>query len=381
MKKLLLVLFLELFFLQAYSQINFEKAYFIDNNNVRTECFIKNKDLYSNPNTFDYKLKQEQSIAKIGDIKDIKEFGIINSVKFERNLVKMDMSTSDLGLMKDKSEPEWKDKTLFLKVLIDGEATLYEYKDENLKRYFYRLNNSPVEQLIYKRYYTENSAHTVSAVNSDFQKQLWTNLRCDNTTINEVIKLEYKSEDLSDYFGAYNKCKNYSFIDYEKKVVKGSFNIKAKGGINISPYKNYDNAQQKVEYFGNKFFLKYGGEFEYITPFNRNKWALFIDLTYQTYKYYTITTEHNSSGALYENTYKSNYFEKSIFTFIGVRYYMYLKDNSKMFINAGLFKTFGIGYSYNNKYNIEFRSSNTGLPKYSIVFGYILYNNKKTDKK
>ena len=64
MKKFLLVLFFELFFLQSYSQVNYEKAYFIDNDNVRTECFIKNKDLYNNPNTFEYKLNQEESVAK-----------------------------------------------------------------------------------------------------------------------------------------------------------------------------------------------------------------------------------------------------------------------------------------------------------------------------
>jgi hypothetical protein len=377
MKQFLLILFFELFFLQSYSQVNFEKAYFIDNNNVRTECFIKNKDLYNNPNTFEYKLDREESVAMIADINDVKEFGILNSIKFERNLVKMDMSTSDLGQMKDIREPEWKDKTLFLKVLIEGKASLYEYRDKTMKRYFYKLDNLPVTQLIYKKYYMANTSNMDLAVNNDFQKQIWEKMNCENQTMNAVLKLEYDREDLANYFIKYNSCKNDNFTDYNKNIAKGSFNIKAKGGINMTPYENYDNAQQKVEYFGNKFFLKYGGEFEYVTPFNRNKWAIFMELTYQTYKYYTITTEHSSSGVLFENTYKSNYFEKSVFPFIGFRYYMYLKNDSKIFVNAGLFKTFGFGYSYNNKYNVEIRSTNTGLSKYSIVFGYTLFNNKK----
>lgn len=377
MKKLLPILFLALFYLQSYSQVNFEKAYFIDNENVRTECFIKNKDLYSSPNSFEYKLSQDESIVKVGKINDIKEFGINNSVKFERNSVKIDMSSSNVDKLSEKVEPEWKDETLFLKVLIEGEATLYEYKNEIMKRYFYKVSNSPVEQLIYKRYFIENSNHTESAANIDFQKQLWANLRCENQTMDMVLKLEYERKDLSNYFIKYNNCKKGSYTDYNKNIARGSFNIKVKGGVNISPYQNYDNAQRKVEYFGDKFFLKYGAELEYIIPFNRNKWAAFIELTYQTHKYNSITTDHSSFGEVFDITYKSNYFEKSLFPFVGVRYYMYLKNDSKMFVNAGLFRTFGFGYSHNNKYNVEGRFSNIGLSRYSIVFGYTIFNNKK----
>lgn len=48
--------------------------------------------------------------------------------------------------------------------------------------------------------------------------------------------------------------------------------------------------------------------------------------------------------------------------------------------------TFGAGYSFKSKYNLEFRMSSNHLDKYygysqfdsfSLVFGYTLYNNKK----
>jgi hypothetical protein len=409
MKIFLLVLFFELFFLQSYSQVNFEKAYFIDNNGIRTECFIKNKDLYNNPNSFEYKRNQDESIVKVGDITNVKEFGIINSIKFERVSVKMDMSSINLDKLSEVREPEWKDKTLFLKVLIDGEATLYEYKDENLKRYFYKLNNSPVEQLIYKRYFLENSGHTVSAVNIDFQKQLWTNLLCDSTTMDEVIKLEYKSEDLSDYFGGYNKCKNNVFIDYRKKAVKGSFNIKAKGGITSSslqiPYSSSANIK-----LGSKTSFNLGSEIEYMIPFNRNKWSGFSEISYQEYQVEKTITVPSSSGILFENSYKFNVSYKYFDLVFGLKHYMYLNDNSSLLIKAGyvfglpmnstieidnnLYRkisnseglTFGAGYSFKSKYNLEFRMSSNHLDKYygysqfdsfSLVFGYTLYNNKK----
>ncbi len=377
MKKLLSILFLGFFYCQSYSQVKFEKAYFIDNDNVRTACFIKNKDLYQNPNSFEYKLTQEELDVKIGDIKNIKEFEIANTIKFVRNFVKIDVSSPDLGQIKDVREPEWVEKTLFLKVLIEGKASLYEFKDKALKRFFYKTDNIPITQLIFKKYYIPNTNYMSLGVNNDFQKQIWEEMNCENQTLDKVLKLQYERKDLVDYFIKYNNCKNIGYKDYNKNISKSSFNIKIKGGFNVSPYKDYDNADEKVDFSGNKLFLKYGGEFEYITPFNRNKWAIFMELTYQTYKFSAITTDYSTFGEAFDRTSESSYFEKGFFTFVGVRYYMYLKDNSRIFINAGLFRTFGLGYSYNDKFNLETRYANTGLSRYSVIFGYTLFNNKK----
>lgn len=377
MKKLLSILFLGFFYCQSYSQVKFEKAYFIDNDNVRTACFIKNKDLYQNPNSFEYKLNQEELDVKIGDIKNIKEFEIANTIKFVRNYVKIDVSSPDLGQIKDIREPEWVEKTLFLKVLIEGKASLYEFKDKALKRFFYKTDNIPITQLIFKKYYIPNTNYMSLGVNNDFQKQIWEEMNCENQTLDKVLKLQYERKDLVDYFIKYNNCKNIGYKDYNKNISKSSFNIKIKGGFNVSPYKDYDNADEKVDFSGNKLFLKYGGEFEYITPFNRNKWAIFMELTYQTYKFSAITADYSTFGEAFDRTSESSYFEKGFFTFAGVRYYMYFKDNSRIFINAGLFRTFGLGYSYNDKFNLETRYANTGLSRYSVIFGYTLFNNKK----
>ena len=206
-------------------------------------------------------------------------------------------------------------------------------------------------------------------------------MNCENQTIDKVIKLEYERKDLVKYFINYNNFKKNTYIDYNKNISKGSFNIKIKGGFNVSPYNDYENADEKVDYSGNKLFLKYGGEFEYITPFNRNKWAAFIELTYQTYQYSAITTDYRPFGEAFDITYESSYSEKAFFTFVGVRYYMYLKENSKIFINAGLFRTFGLGYSYNDKFNVETRYASTGLSRYSVIFGYTLFNTKKNKQK
>jgi hypothetical protein len=409
MKKLLLIVFLGLFYCQTYSQVNFEKAYFIDNNNVRTECFIKNKDLYNSPESFEYKLNQEESVVKIGNVIGIKEFGILNSIKFERNLVKMDMSPSNFDMMSDKREPEWTDKTLFLKVLIDGGATLYEFRGGNTSKYFYKLNNSTVEQLIYKKYFMENTNRTDLAVNNDFQKQLWANLRCENTTMDKVLKLEYEKDDLSGYFVEYNNCKNLSFIDYEDKSASGSINFKLKGGM-ISSSVQIPYGTSSVIDFGSKISYNLGAEMEYMIPFNKNKWAIFLETSYKNYQVEMIYEEKSASGSLFGNSYNWEISHKYIDVGFGLRHYMYINDTSSMFLNASYVFGFpmnstikkdndvyhdivtnvgfsyGLGYSYNAKYSVEFKLSSNKLDKnynasqfntFSVVLGYTLFNNKK----
>jgi len=418
MKKLLFVLFALQFCIQSYSQVNFEKAYFIDNNGVRTECFIKNKDLYNSPISFKYKLNEEESTVSVGELKNIKEFGIDNIIKYERHTLKVDMSSTDLNKLSEKSEPEWKERTLFLRVLIDGAATFYEYIEDNSKKYFYKLNNSPVEQLIYKKYHTPayyDGSNVVNegglSVNKEFQRQLWSNLSCDNATMEKVMKLEYTNKDLSNYFMEYNNCKNYTFIDLNKKENKDSFNFKLKSGMMTAslqiPYGSIYNGYVD---FGSKPSLCLGAEMEYIMPFNRNKWAINLETSYQNYQkeISTKTASFWGSEDVIVNKWEVNY--KYFDLGLGLRHYMFLNDKSSVFLNLefvfgfpiqsnikvdnNLYRdiftrmgnSYGFGYSYNKKYSLEFKLSSNHLDKYyaysqydtfSVILGYTIFNNAK----
>ena len=422
MKNILFILFFEFFFLQTYSQVNFEKAYFIDNNDVRTECFIKNKDLYNNPNTFEYKLNQQESIARIGVIKDVKEFGILNIIKFERNSVKMDTSSLSLDKLTEKREPEWKEKTLFLKVLIEGEASLYEFKENNRNIFFYKYNNLPIEQLIYKKYYLENTSNVDVAINNDFQKQLWTNLFYDTSTVASVSKLEYNRKDLLNYFVAYNHFKNSKIVNFGENVTKGSVNFKLKGGLTFSSLELSNKIASLQIDFANSFSYNFGSEMEYVLPFNRNKWSVFLGATYFYYQDEAEIKVINNSGVLYSNDiiHKWNASFGHLDMSFGLRHYMFINDSSKLFLSGAFVITkvlnsnvhddnqsnpyylktdfgnsldIGIGFTYKNKFNIEIRRSspnifanyvywNSNFTMTSLVFGYSIFDSKnKSNKK
>ena len=162
--------------------------------------------------------------------------------------------------------------------------------------------------------------------------------------------------------------------------------------------------------FGSKISYNLGAEMEYMTPFNKNKWAIFLETSYKNYQVEMIYEEKSASGSLFGNSYNWEISHKYIDIGFGLRHYMYINDTSSMFLNASYVFGFpmnstikkdndvyhdivtnvgfsyGLGYSYNAKYSMEFKFSSNKLDKnynasqfntFSVVLGYTLFNNKK----
>lgn len=150
-----------------------------------------------------------------------------------------------------------------------------------------------------------------------------------------------------------------------------------------------------------------GAEIEYIFPFNKNKWSLFVEPTYQFFK---ATKENDINITLTITTKQKAIVDyKSIEIPIGIRHYLFLNDKSKIFINATYILNYalnsiikfevgqdleikpknyyaiGIGYEFNNSLNIEFRKGfdqnilsqytfwNSKYNSFSIILGYRLF--------
>ncbi|MCF6349228.1 MAG: hypothetical protein L3J20_13190 [Flavobacteriaceae bacterium] len=224
---ILFVLFINFF---SYSQIKFEKGYFIDNSGERTNCLIKNIDWKNNPKNFKYKLS-EDSTVKDALITEVSEFSIENGAKYKRYLVKIDRSTDELHNMTKNRNSEWSEESLFLKVLVEGKVTLYSYEEGNLKKFFFSNNNIIPKQLIYKYYLSSKGD---KATNYDFRQQLIDYVNCQKLSINTFKKINYKQHNLIDHFIENNTCEN-SEITFSKKIqTKSLVNFKIKSGLNFS---------------------------------------------------------------------------------------------------------------------------------------------------
>ena len=140
MKAIFTALIITLLATCSFAQITFEKAYFINSINQRVDCLIKNYDWKNNPTEIEYKT-DETSEKQTSEFSSIKEFGISGYSKFVRVQTDVDRSSPDMSVS-SQSSPEWSHEEIFLKVLLEGGASLYFYEDGSLQRFFYSLSDT-----------------------------------------------------------------------------------------------------------------------------------------------------------------------------------------------------------------------------------------------
>ena len=337
MKKPILLLILTLVLsIKCYSQVAFENGYFIDSTNKKTECLIENLDWKNTPLNFRYKLPGSENII-IADIKAIKEFAITGESKYIRTSVKIDRSSKFIQEMSTEKDPVYNEENLLLKVLIEGKASLYLYDEGSFTRFFYKINDTEVKQLVYKSYLVNENSSV--AKNNYFREQLFIDLKCDNILQREYEILNHDRRSLIKLFIKYNKCSDTNFTEFENKQTKDLFNLTLRPRLNNSLL---SMSNSNVDIYNFKFDsesnISVGLEAEFILPFNRNKWALIVEPTYQYYK--TEKTKATSSIQGGEITAKVDY--KSIELPIGLRHYFFLKNDSKIFINASYLVDFAL---------------------------------------
>lgn len=393
MKKQLFFVLISILSINCYSQIRYENGYFVSVDGRKVNCLIKNVDWKNNPKEFTYKLS-ENSGPSIADIKSVVEFGISDFIKYKRFTVDVDRSSEDIYHLSASRIPEFVTEELFLKILVEGKAALYYYEEGNFSKYFYSMDSSDAEQLIFKSYL--NSEPEIKENNS-FRQQLLTNLTCQKITSSDIEKIKYRNSDLVKIFTIYNECQNSASIDYEKKTKRDIFNFSLRPGLNLSSLQiNSPTNDINIE-FGNKLTFRLGVEAESVMPFNKNKWSLIVEPTFQYYKSVINTNSHY---------FKIDY--KSIELPFGIRYYIFLNDKSKIHIDASYIidfdinseittvsgtwseinakpnLAFGIGYNLKNKYSFEtryglsrdlipFSSFYSHYNTFSIILGYNIF--------
>lgn len=407
MKKQIFLLGLITFLcIDSFSQVLFENGYFINESDQRIECLIKNMDWKRNPTAFVYKLTPEGIIQK-AEIDSVKEFRINNVSKYIRADVEIDRSSNNIYELTSDRNPIYHKERLFLKVLIEGKFSLYLYEHRDLIRFFYKTDGSEVKQLVYKSYLVGDKV----AYNNDFKQQLLSSAsECREVTMKSIEYVGYNKKELKRFFSKVNECTNSINIDYSSKQHKNVFHLSLRPGLiinslevqNVDPLYGYFN-------FGRGYSSRFGIEAEFFLPFNKNKWSIVIEPTYQYY-----SSELTKEGdVLLGKLLQSECSYQSIDLPVSIRHHFYLSENSKVHINISavfdspinsniefsrsnesLIKNinlnsrtnfaFGLGYKYKNRYGFEIRYlSRNILADYvhwssnyntlSIIFGYTIF--------
>ena len=367
MKNRLSLLLLLVTFL-SFSQNKFENGYYIDNSGVKTECLIKNYDWKNNPKSIEIKLPNEDKTIITKNIDEIKGFAINGKSKFIKATVNIEESSQNLNTLSNSPNTKFAEKTVLLKILVEGISNLYYYENEAYERFFYSVNDK-IEQLVYKRY---NTSEGNIALNEAYKQQLSVNFKCNNDQ-KSIIALKYNNNDLIDYFLKTNNClsgnteskviteKTKSEVNFRLNLLLNNINSTFEGvfGDNNEKFKSDKNNS-----------VSFGFEAEIILPYNNKKWSLIFDPSFTTNKQSIkiYNPEYNNPNFILEND------SYTIRLPLGIRRYFILNENSKFFTNAtysfNLNKTYVYMYRPYDNYTKVFADAGFPSSSFALGFGY-----------
>ncbi|WP_165823827.1 porin family protein [Pseudochryseolinea flava] len=338
----------------------------------------------------------------------ILEFGIDGASKYITRKVQIDRSSAFLADLSNDRNPTFTEEQVFLKVLVEGERNLYEYVDGNLIRFFYS-KDSVVQQLIFKTY---RSVDGKIGQNNTFRQQLLNDFKCPAFSTKKFETLGYNRKDLARFFGEYSACHNVMPVDFKPKQKRDFFNLSLRPRFNVSTLQiqNADGYNDQVD-FGSRVGFGFGVELEFVLPYNKNKWSFILEPTAQRFESVNNKKVNNVYGGVLVS--KVDY--SSLEIPVGVRYYSFLGDKSKVFFNAAVIfdfaskslitfdradgsnarsdlkiqsrnnLAFGVGYKYANRLGVEVRYQapreilndylkwSSEFTTFSVVVGYSLF--------
>jgi hypothetical protein len=345
------------------AQISWEPGYFIDNSGARTACLIYNRDWNDNPTNFEYKLNESTAEAK-RSLVDTKEFGVTGQSVYVRAEVDMDRASNKVGTYPSEKNPVFVREIFFLRVLVQGTNTLYVVKKGGLEKFFYRTPTKDITQLVYIKYnqfinftkgYEENTKE-----NNLFRNQLWNDVKCMRTELRKVERIKYEQNHFIEYFKEVNAClgdTTATAAEFEAPRKNGDFNIKL--GASYNMYQHVIN-RSPARYSSDISMSKpsFGVELEYVLPTNKSKWAVLLEVNYNTFEGSQVLPSSTINGE--EVTIVHNFLQVPI----GIRHFMFVTDKAKIMLTGAL------AANFINKSSIDYRNNTSLVPaSYAYNFG------------
>jgi len=327
------------------AQTKFEQGYIIDKNGDSISGYIKNLRWLSAPKTIQFKSTLNEHEQKLG-VDFIQSFQVANGPVY---LAFKDSLPVTQQFVENKTIEKYPRKVFkngFVKQILEGEASLYEYRADNDLVFFVSKGSGQIVPLEYKQYSKPPSNE--NAENPIFRRQLFKFFNCDNTlSIQEVL---YTKSSLIDYLTGYNTCTGGVFEG--KNILNSSEKQKAEirvivfGGL-VS-YKFNTTLQRMIgsgfdaifvpvePAFESKISPSLGVELESIFPFNNRKWSTFISAQFAKY---------SAAGVLDSQDIASIDLNQLIFN-LGGRHYMFLNEKNSIHIGGGVVFDFNLNSEF-----------------------------------
>jgi len=380
MKKLK-ILFLFLFTNFLLAQVAFQPGYYVDKEGLKHEGLIKNYQWKNNPKEIEFR-ESENSAVKTIKGSDILEFFVDNQ-KFLGANVLLDRSSRNLNSLSTSRDFDMKEEYILLKLLVSGDIALYQSFDGSGLKFFAKSSRDDVPKFLkFKEYSIDN---TSIGKNEEYKNQLKI-LFADNSNVTsrDIDNLYYRSDDIIYIFSKH--------LGIQQGNLNGKkFHIYAKPGIGISKYNIFSLSETFSSLQTSKIniLFRLGIELEYVFNFNKGKWSLFSDPSFQTanidiydfnkrnfaVKYSSIQIPVGMKYSLFLSDASKIYLIAAVFQELPIGSKTFTVDNISFGSNSEVYKSFGIGYNYKN-FGIEGRWGNT--PHFfTSNFGQINYSDMR----
>jgi hypothetical protein len=266
------------------SQPTFRKGYFLSDDGKRTEGEMRiiNEEWADNPKSFEYRLSSSDKPIT-PDLASVTELGFTGGEIFRRLTVLIDRSRDDVGRLDKERNPVFRSETLFLRLQVDGKAILYAYDEGLLHRFFYTIDGSPIQQLVYKRYLNNNGD---LVANENFKQQLFNDFKCKDISAGDITQIKYDTSPLTKLFVRYNKCVGSVAVTNEWKDqynIPVHFTIRPGVTFNSLQVKNISLGGGGTANLDNVISFRIGAELEVGLPFGEGLWAGFFEPSYQVF--------------------------------------------------------------------------------------------------
>lgn len=323
MTKICFILLFLLLPISVFCQTSFTKGYVIDNEGNRIDCFLMNRRIENKGEGYTIKFDEKQQQEKINLMK-YKEFGIPGKIKFVRSKIRLDVSDDRIKALKDTlNHSVIQEGDAYLQELIGSDmAALYYFFYQGKEYFFFRVEDSGITLLVHKKYklVLMNDRTTQVLLDDRYKQQLTEYLPCSKN----VKSLSYTRNSLMKYFKAYHEEKRIPTI-LDQNLDKGIFSAEIAATLNEHML-SIDDGNSELMAFERSPSFGFGAGIEYMFPFNRNKFGLYAECSYASFK---SSSSPEYSDLLSEISYKAIGFP------IGIVYKINISESSKIFIKAG----------------------------------------------
>ena len=364
----------------SFGQFAYEKGYYVDATGTLVNGLIHNEEWSVAPHGLTFK-KDANAVPIHLSLDEIQAFGAAD-FKYVKYTVAIDQNPS--VMMNENGskngEPDFETKTLFLKVVVEGEAaSLYSTLQDGYVKLFYKLSEQEVPtQLVYKRF--RNDQGNQREIHY-FRKELFDNVRCPDSQFDTYNTLDYTVASLEPIFVTFNECNNKTVTQY--KFISKKFKL------NITPFIGYGMISSSIEVAGGSLTYEdkiistpvAGMEFSSVLPFNSRRLEIFSRVFVKHIK----VSHRSSRFDIFTNIYRFAEVEldyTALNIFFGPRYYFDINTNGKFFLDASggldvqvggdsLLHTYIYTDDQESEHNIKPVSNKSSIVALSFGAGYV----------